>query len=1423
MNLTNLKITDLITPDAKLTFLVGAGCSMDSPSCLPAGRKMMNAIIDYTCAGSEIEKIKNIEQLRFEQLVERVTDHLDNELKIIDYYGECDKPNNQHFFLAEMIKKGHFIITTNFDFLIEYALQQSGVSNNEIIPVITEQDFTKYRDPFEQIGNKKKIILKIHGSTKNVINGESTRKSLRTTIRALGLNKKGLNIFQLEAYKQPLLKEITQNRSLIIMGYSGSDDFDIIPTLKSLKNIENIVWINHFENIEIEVHKVIEINDTPNRILDEEKIIKILKILKELKRAKNAKKVYLININTTSMVKELLGDQKADKINKFSIDLKKYFKENIENPSEFMKYYLSSLIYLDFGMYNEAMFCSEEMVRIIKESVNSNLKNLALSRIAVLNLYREDYTQAKTIFEEILSSDDIRSNSNKKLKLQCLLGLASIKQYAGDSIAALDAFNQAFQIFDELKDLDGKVLTLIRVGAIYTNLKNYDLALDTYESALMITDQSGNLNSKGSVLYHIAKVIYNQEDYETALKYNEKSYKISKELGDLEGQAHCLWLMGSIFNKVKGIDEAIEKLNQASGIFLDLGLIGKMNDVHKEMNKIEDTRKEQKDWKFHLYVPEYPISQEEFEHDRNYERGQIKSFLLQITRKYKQILECAEKIRDLDWKATCLINIGNTYEDQKEYNLAFDSYKESLKIYQDLEILSGIARSLKNIGNLHKNKKKFNNALDFYKKAIDIYSSLSNLEEKAELLIKIGQVYLSKNNQQRAINHYEKALLISQQLGNVYKQAKVYSNMALIYSYNINSIPEFLEYYNRNKAVVDKHHEFNDLVWRFSNEIRKLKSKADNLQQIANSYKNQEKYDLALKRLDESFRLYDQIDNKGGKFLCFNEMGLIYQIQGKIEESLKNYEESLKICKENADLEGVVNNLIHIADLYIDTQESRALILYEKAFQIWYLNFELKYIEDLSREVINNYIKILNSILNIYHNQGKFEEIFNLIDKEFDFFGLSFIGSKKKREYLRFLPVSAQILLWANKIYKTSNELLKINKIKDLLSIIFEEMILIKKIDEFLEEEQILDEYQELIKICNDYKGIYKKSTKKINQARQYEEKEKYSLALKCVEEGIKGFKVLGDQCSVALCFYHLGFINQMQNNYPKAIEYLEKALKIYEKIDLRVFYSHSISRYWGIMRFKSEVLVTLGDIYHEQNEIENALNHYKHSLEVLSKLKRWKQAAKINFICGRIHEEQGDFSKAKGYLNEGLKIYDNLKDFKNKALLIHHLGYCHFKMGDHKKSLKLCGEALKIYKNIEDQEGKSHVYFTLGDIYKTKKDFRNALKYYKESLILAEKVEASEIFVINILIKISEIYKLQDDCDGALDIMKRIIDIMPDYLNVWNDNIWVLEKALETYQEKEHRANSVNIIRKYAEIMRFLKEKNPEVYSKIFEKKYNE
>ena len=370
MKFTNLIIKDLFTDGTKLTFLVGAGCSVDPPSCLPAGHPMMKAMINYTCAASEREKILELKELRFEQLVEIIRDSLDPELKIIDYYGQCDKPNLQHFFLAGMIKKGHFVMTTNFDFLIEYALLQSGVPKNEIIPIITEQDFESYNNPNELLNEGKKTIYKIHGSTKNVITGLDTRDSLVATIQALGSGKEDENVFQVEPFKRPLFDNISSNRTFIIIGYSGSDDFDIVPTLKVLKNLKNIIWINYIQD-DGGIEKIYEINDT-----DFEKTKnsdKVNQILFDISRMHNANHVYRVDANTRNLISRITDIKLNPSPEPFSITPMDWLEDNIKQSSQILQYYIPFKIYYDFDRYKDAMRCIKKIFHIAEKSGDQSL------------------------------------------------------------------------------------------------------------------------------------------------------------------------------------------------------------------------------------------------------------------------------------------------------------------------------------------------------------------------------------------------------------------------------------------------------------------------------------------------------------------------------------------------------------------------------------------------------------------------------------------------------------------------------------------------------------------------------------------------------------------------------------------------------------------------------------------------------------------------------------------------------------------------------------------------------------------------------------------------------------------------------------------------------------------------------------------
>ena len=116
----SLKI--LLGSDDKVTILAGAGISMDPPSNLSSARQIMVALIKYSCIEKKQEIILNIPELRYEYIVQTFRDHFDINLRILDYFAQSSLPNRIHKILANLIFHECFVLTTNFDYLIEHAL-----------------------------------------------------------------------------------------------------------------------------------------------------------------------------------------------------------------------------------------------------------------------------------------------------------------------------------------------------------------------------------------------------------------------------------------------------------------------------------------------------------------------------------------------------------------------------------------------------------------------------------------------------------------------------------------------------------------------------------------------------------------------------------------------------------------------------------------------------------------------------------------------------------------------------------------------------------------------------------------------------------------------------------------------------------------------------------------------------------------------------------------------------------------------------------------------------------------------------------------------------------------------------------------------------------------------------------------------------
>ena len=725
---TNFKIRDLFKEDANLTFLVGAGCSVDPPSCLPSGRAMMNTIIEYTCAESEIESIKALKELRFEQLIEIIRDRLDPELKVIDFYGLCDRPNLQHFFLAERMKQGQFVLTTNFDFLIEYALQQSGITKEQIKVVITKEDFENFSNPQELYSNGLKALYKIHGSIKNIINGQVTRDSLIATIQAFGTNKEGENIFQLEQFKQPLFTNITNKRSLVVMGYSGSDDFDIVPTLKVLNNLKSIIWINYMGS-NTSIPKINEIEVIENQKID--KLNKVDQILFEIKKLNKEIDVYRVDVNTSLFIKEFLNFNYNLDHRDFSVIPIDWLRNNIKKPTETIKYSISYKIYHDSNLYDDALRCAEKVLSVAQKTGDNVSKAAALTYIGDIYFIQNEYSKAVNKFIEALKI--VEKERNLPLLMSIMNNIGMINQKEREYVNAIEFYQKALEIAEKLGNKASATYNN-NIGNTYHNQKNYEKALEYYQKALKINEQSGNLSGKATCYNNIGSVYDDLGKFGDALNKYEVAYNIREELHDYSGKANCLNNIGLIYTKQGKIDEALKNYNAALNIYKLLSdHSGKAKSIYNIGCVYDDL-------------------------------GTFDKAL----GLYHEALQIFRQINDIQAQSKTHIKIGTIYNNQENYNEALKFFLEALQILEQLGEQSIKAVALNNIGMIYYSKRKYIEALKYIEDALKINEQLGIFSEEVTCLVNIGTIHYDQGKSLEALGYFEEAykILVKNGLGN---------------------------------------------------------------------------------------------------------------------------------------------------------------------------------------------------------------------------------------------------------------------------------------------------------------------------------------------------------------------------------------------------------------------------------------------------------------------------------------------------------------------------------------------------------------------------------------------------------------------------------------------------------------------------------
>ncbi len=264
---------------------------------------------------------------------------------------------------------------------------------------------------------------------------------------------------------------------------------------------------------------------------------------------------------------------------------------------------------------------------------------------------------------------------------------------------------------------------------------------------------------------------------------------------------------------------------------------------------------------------------------------------------------------------------------------------------------------------------------------------------------------------------------------------------------------------------------------------------------IATIYKDQGKYDLALKNFNQSLNYGLKIDDKKRIAFNYNGIGVIYKEQGKYEEAIKMHFKSLEIKKTIGDKRGISNSYNNIGMIY-ERQGN-----YADALKMHYESLKIK-------KQIGYKIGIADSYMNIAiicRHQKNYNEAL-----EYDFQAMRIILENKDNP--RLIRVYNDIGVF----YKEQNKFI------DALEYYTKALKLAEA-----------NGYKHSIVLAKTNIGNIYRDIKKENEAEIF-----YLSALKLCEE-------IGDNEGMTYIFNNLGDLYFQQKKYYASIEHYNKSLRL--------------------------------------------------------------------------------------------------------------------------------------------------------------------------------------------------------------------------------------------------------------------------------------
>lgn len=280
----------------------------------------------------------------------------------------------------------------------------------------------------------------------------------------------------------------------------------------------------------------------------------------------------------------------------------------------------------------------------------------------------------------------------------CLNGLGCVYDSLANYAKAIDSFQAALTIAQEIGDREQELQSLSSLGSVYLAVGDFTKAIKYLQQGLTIAIEIKDRHEESVCFNNLGLTFRRLNNFIKAIMYLEQSLAISREIGNPIGEGNALGNLGLVFCSLTNYAEALEYQQQSLVIAREMG---NRPGVGKALGNIGTA---------YYYLIDYAKA-------IDYQQQS-----LAISREIDDHLGVGESLR----------NLGNVYKDLGDYTKAIEYQQQGLALAREIGDRAGEANALENLSDIY-------NAMEDYAKVIDYQQQrLVIVQEIGDRLAKIN-------------------------------------------------------------------------------------------------------------------------------------------------------------------------------------------------------------------------------------------------------------------------------------------------------------------------------------------------------------------------------------------------------------------------------------------------------------------------------------------------------------------------------------------------------------------------------------------------------------------------------------------------------------------------------------------------------------